>query len=85
MIQNPLVNQQVQDIVNGITKIAHQHLQIAYKAKMTHYEMSRCIEISNLQNVPIDQIFNKMAVFKESSDYIVYKKDFVWNDSQRDH
>ncbi len=83
MIQNSLANQQVQDdVVNRITKIAHQHLQIAYKAKMTHYEMSMCLEISNLQNVPIDQIFNKMAIFKESSDYIVYKKDFIWNGSK---
>lgn len=83
MIKNSLVCRQVRhDIVNRINQIAHQHLQIAFKAKMTHYEMSRCIEISNLQNVPIDQIFNKMATFKESSDYIVYKKDFIWNGSK---
>lgn len=67
------------DIVHKMNPISSEHLKIAFKAKMTHYEISVCKVISDLQHIPIEQIFKKMAIFKESSEHIIYKKDFVWN------
>jgi hypothetical protein len=69
------------DIVHKMNQISSEHLKIAFKAKMTHYEISMCKVISDLQSIPIEQIFSKMALFKESSAHILYKKDFSWNGS----
>lgn len=80
MTKDILEYQQVQyDIVHKMNPIASEHLKIAFKAKMTHYEISVCKVISDLQNIPIEQIFRKMALFKESSEHLIYKKDFSWN------
>lgn len=80
MAKDLLEYRQVQQgIVHKISQISGEHLKIAFKAKLTHYEISLCKVISDLQSIPIDQIFIKMALFKESSAHILYKKDFSWN------
>jgi hypothetical protein len=55
------------------------HLIIAHKAKMSLHEIFMCQEISDLKSIPIDHVFKKMALFKESSDHLLYKKDFAYN------
>lgn len=68
-----------QDIIHKMNQISSEHLIIAFKAKMTHYEISMCKVISDMQRIPVDQIISKMALFKETSEHILYKKDFSWN------
>lgn len=70
-----------QDIVHFMNQISSEHLIIAFKAKMTHYEISMCKVISDMQRIPVDQIISKMALFKETSEHILYKKDFSWNNN----
>ena len=57
--------------------ISMENLKIAYKANMTHYEMKICHEISELRELNLEYVLTKMAHFKETSDYRLYKKDFV--------
>lgn len=50
---------------------------IAYRGRMTMHEMFTCLEISSRMRVPMDEVLNKMADFKETSAHILYKQEFL--------
>lgn len=69
-----------QRLNNLLDETSIEHLLIAHQAKMSIYEILMCQEISALKSIPIDNVFKKMALFKESSAHLLYKKDFLYNE-----
>ena len=71
----------LQDIQQSIKefsdRLSPNTLKIAYKANLSNYEMTICHEISEQKQLQLDDVFKKMAYFKESIDYRLYKKDFI--------
>lgn len=59
-----------------LKNLSTEHMMVANRAKMTICEILHCIEISNLKNIPLDYVLEKMAVFKETAAHLLYKEDF---------
>lgn len=68
-----------QRINNLLNAVSNDHFVIACKAKMTLFEISKCKEISDLKNIPIERVFHQMAAFKDSSAYLLYNRDFAYS------
>lgn len=69
---------EIQQSINELRDILSlENLKIAYKANMTNYEIKICHEISNHKELRLEYVLNKMAHFKETSDYRLYNKDFI--------
>jgi len=66
-----------QSLSSLLRKMSVDHITIAYQAKMTIFEMLKCQEISEKTSMPIDHVFKKMAEFKESSAFVLYKRSFA--------
>ncbi|MDP3291222.1 MAG: hypothetical protein Q8M43_04245 [Sulfuricurvum sp.] len=45
---------------------------------MSNYEILTCQEISALGKIPLLDVLEKMAAFKQTSEHILYKKDFMF-------
>lgn len=65
-------------LVDWFSKRPLEHAIITYRAKMTMFEMVTCLEVSTLMNVPIEEVLLQMAAFKETSEHLLYKKDFLF-------
>ena len=59
-----------------LKNMSTEHMMVANRAKMTICEILHCIEISNLKNIPMDYVLEKMSVFKETAAHMLYKEDF---------
>lgn len=71
--------QRIQQAINHLVdKTSIDHLIFAHKVKMTLFEISKCKEISELKNIPLERVFHQMAAFKESSAYLLYHRDFTY-------
>ncbi|ADR34314.1 hypothetical protein Sulku_1653 [Sulfuricurvum kujiense DSM 16994] len=70
--------QEIQQSIKEFSdRLTPTNLKIAYKAKMTNYEMKLCHEISEDKQLQLEYVLSKMAHFKETSDYRLYNKDFA--------
>ena len=64
-------------VLEKLRNLSIDHMIIAKRAKMTMCEILRCLEIcENCTHSP-DFVFNKMAAFKQTSAYLLYKEDFT--------
>ncbi len=71
--------QRIQQTLNNlVNKTSIETLIIADKAKITIFEMLDCQTISELKKIPIEHVIKKMVLFKESSAYLIYKKEFTY-------
>lgn len=61
-----------------LRQLTSQHWVVAYRARMSNYEILICQEISALGKVPLMDVLEKMAAFKQTSEHILYKKDFMF-------
>ncbi len=61
-----------------LKEISISHMIVAYRAKMTNYEISLCHKISLMSKLPLIDVMEKMAVFKQTAEHILYKKDFIF-------
>jgi len=70
--------QEIQQSIKEFSdRLSPNNLKIAYKANLTNYEMKLCHEISEHKQLQLEYVLNKMAHFKETSDYRLYNKDFA--------
>lgn len=67
-----------ENILNRMRQISASHMIVAYRAKMTNYELMVCQEISAVSKIPLMDVLEKMAAFKQTSEYLLYKKDFLF-------
>jgi hypothetical protein len=65
-------------VLKRLKELTSKHMVVAYKAKMSNYEILLCQEISALAKVPLMEVLEKMAAFKQTSEYLLYKKDFAF-------
>ncbi|MDD2839314.1 MAG: hypothetical protein WCS55_09565 [Sulfuricurvum sp.] len=49
---------------------------MTYRAKMTMFEMAKCLEMSILKSLPLEDVLIKMAEFKQTSAHRLYKREF---------
>jgi hypothetical protein len=65
-------------VLKRLRQISTNHMIVAYRAKMTNYEILVCQEISSVGRFPLIDVMEKMAAFKQTAEHILYKKDFVF-------
>ena len=65
-------------VLKRLKELSSKHMVVAYRAKMSHYEILLCQEISALGKIPLMDVLEKMADFKQTSEYLLYKKDFAF-------
>lgn len=71
--------QRIQHTLNNMVNLTSiEAIIMAHKAKITINEMLKCQTISELKKIPIEHVFKKMALFKESSAYLIYKQEFTY-------
>lgn len=58
--------------------ISVEHVKVAYRAKMSNYEILLCQQISSLGHFPLIDVMEKMEAFKQTSEHLLYKKDFMF-------
>lgn len=63
-------------ILNRLRQITPSNMVVAFRAKMTNYEILLCQEISMIRKLPLVDVLLKMELFKQSSEHLLYKKDF---------
>jgi len=73
---NTLVEKEV--VLKRLRQLTSQHMVVAYRAKMSNYEILICQEISAMGKFPLIDVLEKMAAFKQTSEHILYKKDFMF-------
>jgi hypothetical protein len=66
-----------EEVLKRLREISTQHMIVAYRAKMTNYEILLCQKISAMGKYPLMHVLEKMAAFKQTSEHILYKKDFI--------
>ena len=66
-----------ESVLKRLRTISSNHMIIAYRAKMTNYEILLCQDISLVSKIPLIDVLEKMAIFKQTAEYILYKKDFI--------
>lgn len=76
MLNNDFV--EPESVLKRLRQISPSHMIVAYRAKMTNYEILLCQEISTAAKVPLHDVLEKMAAFKQTSEYILYKRDFLF-------
>lgn len=74
-VQNELGKKEV-TVLETLRNLSIDHMIIATKAKMTFCEIMRCLEICENCTYSLDFVFSKMAAFKQTSAYLIYKEDF---------
>jgi len=71
--------QRIQQTLNTMVNLTSiETLIMVHKAKISINEMLKCQTISELKKIPIEHVFKKMAHFKESSAYLIYKQEFTY-------
>lgn len=67
-----------QHVMKRLIDISTEHMVVAYRAKMTNYEILLCQEISSIGNFSLLEVLEKMADYKQTSEFLLYKKDFIF-------
>lgn len=76
MLNNNITEQD--RVLKQLQQISTNHMVVAYRAKMTNYEILLCQEISSVGKIPLIDVMEKMAAFKQTAEHILYKKDFTF-------
>ncbi len=76
MLNNNIVEQE--SVLKRLREISASHMIVAYRAKMTNYELLLCQEISEVAKVPLHDVLEKMAAFKQTSEFLLYKREFLF-------
>jgi hypothetical protein len=63
-------------VLNQLKQISPNHMIVAYRAKMTHYEILLCQKISAISKLSLFDVLLKMEAFKQTSEHLLYKKEF---------
>lgn len=63
-------------VLSRLKQISTNHMIVAYRAKMTHYEILLCQKISAMSKLPLFDVLVKMEAFKQTSEHLLYKKEF---------
>ena len=66
------------DMEKRLKEISATHMKVAYRAHMSNYEILLCQEISLIGKFPLIDVMEKMAAFKQTSEHLLYKKDFIF-------
>lgn len=61
---------------NWLKAFSIEEMVIAKRAKMTLFEIFKCLEISEARKLPLDEVLSMMAQFKQSTEHLLYKSDF---------
>lgn len=67
-----------EEVLKRLKHISTQEMIIVYRAKMSNYEILLCQKISALSKIPLNAVLEKMEAFKQTSEHILYKKDFIF-------
>ncbi|HEX5330348.1 hypothetical protein [Sulfuricurvum sp.] len=78
MLSNTYDVAEHESVLKRLKGISTSHMIVAYRAKMSNYEILLCQEISSVGRFPLIDVMEKMAAFKQTSEHILYKKDFVF-------
>jgi len=65
-------------VLKRLSQLTSQHMIVAYRARMSNYEILICQEISIMGQIPLIDVLERMAAFKQTSEHILYKKDFIF-------
>lgn len=65
-------------VLKRLRQLSAKHMVVAYRARMSNYEILICQEISAMGKIPLMDVLEKMAAFKQTSEHILYKKDFMF-------
>lgn len=66
------------EVLKRLKHISTQQMIIVYRAKMSNYEVLLCQKISAMSKIPLGEVLEKMEAFKQTSEHILYKKDFMF-------
>ena len=64
------------NLSHWLQHMSAENAMIAHRAKMTIFEMLKCFELSRLKNIPLNNVLEAMALFKETRAHLRYKEDF---------
>ena len=67
-----------ENALKRLKEVSTSHMIVAYRAKMSNYEILLCQEISSVGHFPLIDVMEKMAAFKQTAEHILYKKDFIF-------
>lgn len=67
-----------EEVLKRLRQISAQHMIVAYRAKMSNYEILLCQKISAMSKIPLIDVLEKMEAFKQTSEHILYKRDFMF-------
>lgn len=67
-----------QEVLKRLKHISTQQMIVAYRARMSNYEILLCQKISLMSNIPLQDVLEKMEAFKQTSEHLLYKKDFIF-------
>lgn len=65
-----------ESFLDRLRDMSIEHTIMACCAKLTLTEIAHCLEIGKHNSLPLDYVFEKMAVFKETTAHLLYKEDF---------
>lgn len=78
MLNNANELQVNKTVLNRLRQLTTKHMIVAYRARMSNYEIALCQEISAMSKLPLIDVLEKMELFKQTSAHILYKKDFMF-------
>lgn len=66
------------EVLKRLREISTHHMIVAYRANMSNHEILLCQKISAMSKIPLIDVLEKMEVFKQTSEYLLYKRDFMF-------
>jgi len=66
------------EVLQRLKQISTQQMIIVFRAKMSNYEILLCQKISTMSKIPLSDVLEKMEAFKQTSEHLLYKKDFIF-------
>lgn len=73
---NELLNEK--EVLKRLREISAHHMIVAYRANMSNHEILLCQQISAMSKIPLIDVLEKMEVFKQTSEHLLYKRDFMF-------
>jgi len=67
-----------EEVLQQLKQISTQQMIIVFRAKMSNYEILLCQKISAMSKTPLSDVLEKMEAFKQTSEHLLYKKDFIF-------
>ncbi|WP_295052466.1 hypothetical protein [Sulfuricurvum sp.] len=67
-----------EEVLKRLRQISTQHMIVAYRANMSNHEILLCQKISAMSKIPLIDVLEKMEAFKQTSEHILYKRDFMF-------